>query len=192
MSNRFQIAQHHLAYEFIARSDGEYCLVCFIEKGIKRGPPVVKLQIDHADSNPSNWSPENLHLLCQAHNLALRKMTSAEHKRLISDYSAKNVCARARDNVSTPTTTAKEIVDYNSASPEMQANSLFEQRWLDFMHEWVRSNGSIPQKEAIYGGAAATGCSPSTTERYLGKYTSSMGCFKESRDSSGAKIIVYS
>ena len=68
---------------------------------------------------------------------------------------------------------------------------MFEQPWLDFMHEWVRAIGSIPKKEAIYGGAAVIGCSPATTERYLGKYTSSMGCFKESKDSMGARIIVY-
>jgi hypothetical protein len=192
MANRFQLAQHKLAYNFIAKSEGEYCLICFVEKGDKRGPPAIRLQIDHADCNPSNWSPENLHLLCQTHNLALRKKTISEHRQLILEYSAKNVCARARKNFHTPTTTAKELIDYTSASPEMQANSLFEQRWSDFIHEWVRSNGSIPKKEAIYGGAAIAGCSPSTTERYLGKYTSSMGCFKESRDSSGAKIIIYS
>ena len=72
MPNRFQIAQHKLAYDFIACRDGEYCLACFIENGIKRGPPAIKLQIDHADNNPRNWSPPNLHLLCQKHNLEMR------------------------------------------------------------------------------------------------------------------------
>ncbi|MFC1942846.1 hypothetical protein ACFLWU_06510, partial [Chloroflexota bacterium] len=191
MANRFQFAQHKLAYEFIAERDGEFCLICFIEKHIKRGPPAIKLQIDHADGNPKNWSPDNLHLLCQAHNLEMRKKTSIEHKRLISEYSAVIVCVRARENLHTPTQTAKAIVDYTSASPEMQANSIFEQPWLDFMHGWLGANGSIPKKEAIYGGAAAIGCSPATTERYLGKYTSSMGCFKESKDNTGARIIVY-
>ena len=96
MANRFQIAQHKLAYDFIASRDGEYCLACFIENGIKRGPPAIKLQIDHADNNPRNWSPPNLHLLCQKHNLEMRNKPRAEHKRLITEYSAKNVCARAK------------------------------------------------------------------------------------------------
>ncbi len=78
MPNRFQIAQHKLAHDFIANRDGEYCLACFIENGIKRGPSAIILQIDHADNNPGNWSPTNLYLLCQTHNLKMRKMTSAE------------------------------------------------------------------------------------------------------------------
>ena len=68
MANRFQINQHRMAYGFIASRDGEYCLIC------KRGPGKVKLQIDHADNNPSNWEPDNLHLLCQTHNLQLRSV----------------------------------------------------------------------------------------------------------------------
>ena len=191
MPNRFQLAQHQLAHEFIANRDGEYCLTCFIENGIKRGPPAIKLQIDHADNNPGNWSAVNLHFLCQTHNLEMRKKTAAEHKRLITEYSAKNECVRARENYHAPTVTAKEQVDYTSGSPEMQANSIFEQRWLDFIHGWIRANGSIPKSEAINGGAAAAGCNPSTTARYLAKYASSIGCFKESRDSTGTKIIVY-
>ena len=191
MPNRFQIAQHQLAHEFIANRDGEYCLACFIDNGIKRGPPAIKLQIDHADNNPGNWSAVNLHFLCQTHNLEMRKKTAAEHKRLITEYSAKNECVCARENYHAPTVTAKELVDYKSGSPEMQANSIFEQRWLDFMHGWIRANGSIPKSEAINGGAAAAGCNPSTTTRYLAKYASSIGCFKESRDSTGTKIIVY-
>ena len=191
MSNRFQIAQYKLAYDFIATRDGEYCLACFIEKGIKRGPPAIKLQIDHADNNPRNWSSNNLHLLCQTHNLKMRAMPAVEHKRLIDEYSAKNECVRAQENQHIPTMTAKELVDYTCGSTEMQANGIFEPRWLDFMHNWIKANGSIPKSEAIYGGAAVAGCNPSTTERYLKKYTSTMGPFKESRDSAGTKIIVY-
>jgi hypothetical protein len=191
MPNRFQTAQHQLAYDFIIKRDGEYCLACFNENGIKRGPPAIKLQIDHADNNPSNWSSTNLHLLCQKHNLEMRNKPSAEHKRLIEDYSAKNECVRARENHHTPTVTAKEQVDYACGSQEMRANCIFEQRWLDFMHEWIRVNGSIPKSETINAGAAAAGCSTSTTARYLAKYSSSFGCFQESRDSAGVKIIVY-
>lgn len=189
--NRFQTAQHNLAYGFIAERDGEYCLACYIEKGIKRGPPAIKLQIDHADNNPQNWSPTILHLLCQSHNLKMRTLTTAEHNRLIEKYSAKNDWLRARENSHTPTTRAKEMVDYTSGSPEMQANSIFENRWLDFMHSWIMSNGSIPKEEAINGGALVAGCNPSTTARYLSKYTSALSCFKISRDDTGVRIVNY-
>jgi hypothetical protein len=191
MPNRFQEAQHNLAYNFICKNDGEYCLACYIEKGLKHKPPAIKLQIDHADNNPSNWSPYNLHFLCQTHNLKMRKLTSIEHKKLIENYSAKNERVRARENFNIPTILAKEIIDYTNGSPEMQANSLFEQKWLDFMHAWIRTNGSIPKEEAINSGALIAGCNPSTTTRYLSKYTASLSCFKISRDSSGAKIVVY-
>lgn len=88
MANRFQINQHRMAYGFIASRDGEYCLIC------KRGPGKVKLQIDHADNNPSNWEPDNLHLLCQTHNLQLRSVPVVKKLRTIRWHSAKTVCVR--------------------------------------------------------------------------------------------------
>jgi hypothetical protein len=191
MPNRFQKSQHDLAYEFIARRDGEYCLPCFIETGIKVGPPQIKLQIDHADSNPQNWSSPNLTLDCAKHNIRFRNMPREEHLRLIQKYSAKNEVARARENHFIPTILSKDQVDYSNGSPELQLNSIFEKKWLDFMHGWIGANGSIPKDEAIYGGAAVAGCNPTTSERYLRKYTSSMGCFTKDRDSSGSKIIKY-
>jgi hypothetical protein len=191
MPNRFQEGQHRLVYNFIVKIDGEYCLACFIEKRVKRGPPTIKLQIDHADGNSSNWSPDNLHFLCQMHNLKMRNLTSIEHKKLIDQYSAKNESMREREIFNAPTTIAKELVDYTSGSSEMQANSIFETKWLDFMHGWIRTNGSIPKEEAINSGALIAGCNPITTARYLSKYTSSLSCFKISRDSSGVKNITY-
>ena len=125
------------------------------------------------------------------HNLEMRKITTGEHRRLMDQYSAVNECMRARENWHVPTQMAKEQVDYSTGSVEMQANCIFEQRWLDFMHSWIRTNGSIPKDEAINAGAAVTGCNPSTTTRYLAKYASTMGCFKVSRDSNGCKVVVY-
>ena len=191
MANRFQSAQYQLAYDFISKRDGEYCLACFIEKGIKHSPPAIKLQIDHADNNPGNWSSTNLHLLCQTQNNLLRKLTTNDHKRIIERYSAVNECVRAQNNYHSPTITAREQVDYAAGSTEMQAAGLYEPRWLNFMNEWLNVNGSIPKSEAINGGAAAAGCSTTTTARYLAKYSSSFGCFKESSDSTGDKIILH-
>lgn len=189
MPNRFQKPQHELAGAFIDARDGHYCLSCFIDRGIKN---TLRLQIDHADSNVRNWDPENLHWLCPHCNNAMRVWDSEEHRELILAYSAENALARARENKSQPTTMVKHMVDYSTGSIEMQANSVMEVIWLDFMHGWIRANGSIPKKEAINGGAAASGANPSTTARYLDKYTSVWAqCFVEIRDSLGGKMIVY-
>ena len=74
MPNRFQINQHRLAYSFIASIDGDHCLIC------KASPDKAKLQIDHADNNPFNWDPLNLHLLCQAHNLLFRGVPGSSRR----------------------------------------------------------------------------------------------------------------
>ena len=86
MPNRFQVAQHDMAYNFLSAYEGEYCLVGKIgHKKCEGG-----LQIDHADNNPWNWRPGNIHLVCRKHNLELRKLTTKEHKAMMARYSAKN------------------------------------------------------------------------------------------------------
>lgn len=187
MANRFQRNQHEMAYRFIAARDGEYCL----DPACRKGPPRVKLQIDHADNNPSNWDPDNLHLLCQRHNLKMRQLTRAEHKRLIALYSAKNVCVQkcARGNPSTAL--AKELVDYRQGSTEMQANSYFENQYREWILAYIKSNGMIPKEEAIYSGAETVGSSPATTTRYLKKLTSTAGPLQEKKDATGTVVITF-
>ena len=99
MANRLQVNVHKILYDYIAARDGTYCLIGRIGHKKCRG----ELQIDHADSNPRNWNYDNLHLLCQKHNLEMRNKTSAEHLRIIRAYSAKNAreCVRARGIEST-------------------------------------------------------------------------------------------
>lgn len=86
MPNRFQVAQHDMAYNFLSAYEGEYCLIGRI--GHKRCEG--SLQIDHADNNPWNWKPGNIHLVCRKHNLELRKLTTKEHKAMMARYSARN------------------------------------------------------------------------------------------------------
>ena len=181
MANRFQVNQHRLAYSFIASRDGEYCLIC------KRGPGKVKLQIDHADNNPSNWEADNLHLLCQTHNLQLRVVPVKKKLRTIRWHSAKNVCVREKRYGSISTKVAKDTIDYRSGSVEMKANSMFEPVFT----EWLLTNLPIVKDEAKYSGAQITGCSPMTCERYLKKLTSAVGPLWEFKNVMGITTVDF-
>jgi len=187
MANRFQRNQHEMAYRFIAARDGEYCL----DPACRREPPRVKLQIDHADNNPSNWDPDNLHLLCQRHNLKMRQLTRAEHKRVIALYSAKNERESARAKGNPSTSLVKQMVDYRQGSPEMQANSYFENQYREWILSYIRTNSMIPKEEALYSGAEIVGNSPTTTARYLKKLTSTAGPLKEMKDATGTVVILF-
>lgn len=185
MANRFQKNQHRLAYNFIAARDGEYCLVC------KRKPTQVRLEIDHADNNPSNWDPDNLHLLCQRHNLKMRQVTVREHKRLIAHYSAMNVYERERERGNPSTSALKTLVDYRQGSPEMQVSSWCDEQYRNWILTYIKANGFIPKEEAIYSGAEIVGNSPTTCQRYLKKLISAAGPLEQKRDATGTVVITY-
>jgi len=185
MANRFQIRQHDLAYRFIAARDGEHCLSC------NKKPPAIKLTIDHADNNPENWDPENLHLLCQKHNLELRGKPAGEHKRLIRAYSANNERERARERGRENTNVVKDLVDFRNASPEMKANSYYETQYREWVLTVIREQRFITKVEAVNSGAEVVGCSPLTANRYLAKLTSSVGPLRESKDATGTVIISF-
>jgi hypothetical protein len=181
VANRFQDNQHRLAYNFIASRDGKYCLIC------KRSPERVKLQIDHADNNPSNWAPDNLHLLCQQHNLQLRNVSLNKKLRTIRWHSANNVCVRERKHGSISTKVAKDTLDYRSGSEEMKANSMFEPVFT----EWLLANLPMSKDEAKYSGAQVAGCSPATSDRYLKKLTSAVGPLREFKDEMGIVTVDF-
>ena len=185
MANRFQIRQHEIVYRFIAARDGEYCLIC------KKKPSVVNLQIDHADNDPDNWDPENLHLLCQKHNIELRGKPTREHKRTIRSYSANNERERARERGREGTHLVKDMVDFRNASPEMKANSYYETQYREWLLTVIREQKFITKIEAKNSGAEVVGCSPLTADRYLAKLTSSIGSLKESKDATGTVIISF-
>lgn len=186
---RFQSNQYKAVYPFISERDGEYCLACFIEYGQKRGPESVKLEIDHANCNLSDWSPGNLHFLCHKHNIKFRSMNVKEHVAIITGYHNENERERVRTGEYRSAT--KRMGDYLHGSPEMRVNSIAEVNWLDFLQSWIKDNGSIDKDTAVYAGAiAADDINPQTTERYWKKHTSILGRFEEvNRD--GIKYAVY-
>ena len=183
MPNRYQINQHRIIYSFLAARDGEYCLICGPGKQHK------KLEIDHGDGDPDNWSPPNLHLLCRKHNLELRSVPVKKHLSTIRGYVTKNEIAREKQNSLPLTKLVRDLVDYRQGSPEMQANSYFELQYREWVLGELSRLGSMKMDDAIYGGAEVVGCSPVTTGRYLKKLTSVLGVLQEGKDGYGNKII---
>lgn len=190
MPNRFQVNQRRIIYAFLAARDGEYCLRCAYE-GKRRGPPDDPLEIDHADGDPENWDPANLHLLCGGCNLILRGKSSEDHRTLLRIYGAKNVCVRVSECESDATRWARSAVDYLSGSPEMQANSYYEVHYRNWMIEIVTRFKKLSQDEAIHSGAEMVGCSPASAGRYLKKMCSAAGIFEKYRDDDGIIQVRY-
>jgi hypothetical protein len=192
MSRRLEKKPRLIIYGLIAYREGEYCLPCFVEGAGRRGPKSgVKLELDHADNDETNWNPDNIHLCCKAHNLKFRRLTSKAHVSLMREYSAVNVCARAKENMDPRKARIIAEVDLKSGSTELLLNSIYEPGWLNWMHERLTSMGSINKKEAINAGAAAQRCSNTTTARYYDVHTSSEGVFEEFTDGSGHRCIRY-
>jgi len=161
----------NMAYKFLVRRDGEQCLICR-RKPTKKRP---LLDIDHADNNPENDDPENLHLLCHSCNCKMRSLTVSEHLRTIFDHSAKNERERERARGNGSTEAVKEMIDYQAGSPEMQANACFEIRFREWILEEIQKDGSYPKAEAKATGAELVGCSPLTIGRYISKLVSNAG-----------------
>jgi 5-methylcytosine-specific restriction endonuclease McrA len=185
MANRFQANQYALVLAFVAERDGEHCLIC------QRPGSRVKLQVDHADNDPTNFDPANLHLMCGKCNCEKRQMTIAEQKRLIKKYSAKNERERERHKGTSATNTIRAVVDYKSGSVEMQASSYFEPHFREWVLQIIIANGFIIKREAINSGAEFVGCSTIATKRYLDKMTSAVGNLIQRRDGFGMDIIEF-
>jgi len=183
MPNRFQINQHDIVYRFLVARDGERCF----HPSCNMKPPEVVLQIDHADNDITNWAPEYLHLFCPKHNLELRHKTTAEHLRLIREYSAKN----ERERGIRSTNIVKEMVEFQNGSTEMKANSYFEINYRDWIYTTVKEQRFITKTDALNAGAEVVGCSTLTASRYLAKLTSSVSNLKETKDAAGRIVITF-
>lgn len=200
MPGRSQKRQHDLAYAFLKDRDGEYCLGCLYHYQEFRGPPGEPLEIDHADNDPENWDPRNLHLLCKHCNIALRGKTSEEHLHLISIYSANGVRVResARTGVPIPvvkkekagrkkgrqdsTRAVRQIVDYMAGPPEMQANSLFENKVRDSTLETLKLYETFDYYQLRDSVSEIVGCSIISTDRYYRKLFSASGPCRRFQD----------
>lgn len=179
--------QRKYRYSVIAKAEGEYCLVCYIETGRRRGPPKIELQIDHADSNIKNWGWDNLHLLCRKHNCRYR---SRDHSNLFRDYGDQLERDRERESLPTWKSVFKDMIPYQDGSPEMQANARFEKAWLKIALRLVQEEGSLDKTVLIADTANAVHCSVQVVRNnYLVKALSRNGVFQETTDDYGHKMI---
>lgn len=178
-------------YDMIAKAEGDQCLLCYIENRMRRGPPQVKLIIEHSDNILHNWSWGNLHLACYSHNKKLEKLNVQEKIKLLEAYSDQLERERERENLPTWKTVLKDELPYDTGSPEMQANKKFEPRWLRYVHSVMSQYGSQGRKEIISAAAAYCNCSIQTSSNYYIKHTSAISPFMETLDEDGSKIIKY-
>jgi len=183
--------QRQYRYDMIAKAEGEQCLVCYIEKGIRRGPPKSKLIIEHSDNDHTNWSWNNLHLACYSHNKTLEKLNVQEKIKLLAAYTDQLERERERENLPTWKTLVKEEIPYEYGPPEMRASKVFLKRWLVRVHEIIREEGTEKKKDLINRAAHFAGCSKQTSTNYLEVYTSLDSPFMETTDSDGNAIITY-
>jgi len=182
--NRWSRNTYNWAYRFLCLRDGERCIICRV-----RQRPKTKLEIDHIDGDITNSDPDNLCLLCKKHNCEMRGKKSAEHKRIIHGYRLQNEREREIGSAIPATQFTKEIVDYQSGSTEMQANSLFETKFREWIIGKVVAMGEFLKGDAVYSGAEEVGCSPLTTKRYVQKLTSSSGVFYETNNAFGQVVL---
>ena len=182
--NRWSRNTYDWAYRFLGLRDGEHCIICRV-----RPRPKTKLEINHIDGDITNSDPDNLCLLCKKHNCEMRGKKPAEHKRIIHSYSLQNEREREIGSAIPATQFTKEIIDYQSGSTEMQANSLFETKFREWIISKVVALGEFLKDDAVDSGAEEVGCSPLTTKRYLQKLTSSSGVFYETKNAFSQVVL---
>jgi hypothetical protein len=146
------------------------------------------LDIHHVDGNPRNNDPANLSLLCRSCNVALSNR--ARSRKNPPSVLCVSVCEREEGEGCPATPITKEDCDYRQASPEMQANSLYEAPFRTWLLHKIGTDGAYDRTAAINEGAELVGCSPATTTRYLAKLTSPSGPLAETTDILGYRILV--
>ena len=197
------------AYSYLVLRDGEQCAICHATptvpitttqtptkatarndprstKATTRNNPSTTLDIDHIDGNPNNDNADNLRLLCRRCNIITPPQSTSPAARR-SDLC---VCVRERNEGKPGTRIARDDVDYREASPEMQANLIYEVTFRRWLLETITTQGFYYRTAAINEGAELTGCSPQTTTRYIAKLTSRSGPITETKDALGHTILM--
>ena len=178
------------AYRYLVLRDGEACAICHAVPTTRNKASIPnpttrnRLDIDHIDGNPKNDNPDNLRLLCRRCNV-----TAVNQQRSATDLRSA-VCVRERKEGKPATRIAREDVNYRDASPEMQANLIYEVAFRRWVMSCVTTQGSYDYTTAVNEGAELIGCSPQTTTRYLAKLTSPSGPLTEIKDALGHRVLI--
>jgi len=191
--NRWATTTRVWVYRYLVLRDGERCANCGKAPTTQNATPFQApttqnaLDIDHIDGSIRNNDPSNLRLLCRSCNISFRNNGHKQHgTRVLRSV----ICVREREEGQPATRMVKEDCNYREASPEMQANSVFEVPFRTWVLQQVTASGHIERSTAINQGAEIVGCSPTTTSRYLGKLTSPSGPLLETRDALGYRVLV--
>jgi len=97
MSKRFTSARHEYIDDLITRAEGDFCLVCYFERGIRRrdihrkdGTIRKRIILEHADNDPSNNAlgvDGNVHHVCRSCNKKLESLKIRDKVKKIRGYS---------------------------------------------------------------------------------------------------------
>lgn len=74
-----------------------------------------------------------------------------------------------------PTILAHQVLAYKSGGFEAKSNDYFEPAFIEWLLNEIHIKYSVFKRNAINGGAAAVGCSPATSARYLAKLIDPLG-----------------
>lgn len=170
LSRRLGSKERNRIYPFIIQRDGDYCLLCANAVALGIGtinrrspaPPGRKWDLDHANRNPMDWRPENVHAVCHEHNQWLSGQPPGKHIKVVQKGYVVN--KRERESKSLPTNDSlfKINCGYSNASPEMKANIVFESDWIKAAWD-ILIEGPSPKRLFIARCAKRCGCAVSTS-----------------------------
>lgn len=179
MPKRLPPWAHTRVYDWLVKRDGETCVIC----GVARDPGSNRLDIDHIDNDSSNWSRENLQLLCRPCNVAKEN----RHRATVRASSpSPRVCVKEKERAGARRT------DWRTLLREITPADKWKYGWYD---DWIVSNASSPKEMEfrryvmadlrerqvvdpeclICSGAEVARCSTITARRYLSKMVSVSG-----------------
>ena len=183
MPKRLTPKQYERIRRRLKERDGPYCRSCGVVEAELDGP----LTIDHIDEDRDNWSEANLELLCRPCNTRKSDRLRPRRARKVAGVSGdlwggegegKGVRGR------------KLAFDATNGSPELQANSMYEPLFRQWLLNLVGFQGAVLVMDALDGGSEFVGCSPNTAVRYLRKITSITGPLRKTTDEMGIPIVV--
>lgn len=88
------------------------------------------------------------------------------------------------------TSKVKEAVDYQSGSPEMQANDLMEAVYRNWLMAKLTRDGETSKEQAIASGAEISGSSINAARGYYAKMVSDAGPCYDDKPGKGMKKVV--